>query len=260
MFTISFTQPSTAVPGIVGQSRDAGPVGVVFLHGWRRDRGDWSRVIGMLGDQLSVLTLDLPGFGDSLEPVVPIDTGGYAQAVANVIRDWRYQAQVQRVVIVGHSFGGRVAIELAGSIAPDLVDAVVLIGVPILRPRGHTASPIGYRIVRALAGLGVLSQDRLERARRRYGSEDYRNARGVMREIFVRVVAEEHLESFSTIACPIRMLWGSLDGACPVALAHQAAQANCAAVLEVLDGVHHLVPLEDPQSIADLITAIVDGS
>lgn len=193
-------------------------------------------------------------------PAIAIGSQGYAEAVAGVIREWRRQVNLGRIVVVGHSFGGRVAIELAGVVAPELVDEVVLVGVPIIKPTNQAKSPFAYRLVRALAGAGVVSQARLEKARQKYGSDDYRNADGIMREIFVKVVNEEHLESLKKIERPINMLWGSLDQACPVALARQAEAANPRATLQVLDGVHHLVPIEDPESIANLITARVDES
>jgi pimeloyl-ACP methyl ester carboxylesterase len=150
-----------------------------------------------------------------------------------------------------------VAIELAGRVAPELIDAILLIGVPILRPTSDARSPLGYRLIRALATAGVVSKARLERARERYGSDDYRHAAGTMRQIFVKVVNEEHLDSLALIDRPIYMLWGSLDQACPVELAQRAAARSPRASLEVLDGVHHLVPLEAPESIAERIGAIV---
>jgi pimeloyl-ACP methyl ester carboxylesterase len=235
-------------------------LGIIFLHGWRRDHRDWSRVIELLDEELSVLVLDLPGFGDSEEPLVAIDSVGYAEAVAQVIREWREQVGLSRVIVVGHSFGGRVAIQLASVVAPELVDELLLVGVPIIRPQSQAKSPLGYRLVRALAGIGLLSNERLESARQRYGSDDYRHAVGVMREIFVKVVNEDYQEHLLMIDRPIWMLWGALDLACPVDLARRAADSSTWATLEVLDGVHHLVPLEDPESIAHLIKRVCNPS
>lgn len=233
-------------------------LGVVFLHGWRRDHRDWSQVIELLDEEISVLALDLPGFGDSEAPLVAIDSIGYAEAIAQVIREWREQVGLSRVIVVGHSFGGRVAIQLASAIAPELVDDLVLVGVPIIRPQTKSKSPLFYRLIRALAGIGLLSDRRLENARQRYGSDDYRHAVGVMREIFVKVVNEDYLDLFVAIDRPIWMLWGELDMACPVELAYRAADSSSWASLRVLDGVHHLVPLEDPESIAHLIKGLCD--
>ena len=94
------------------------------------------------------------------------------------------------VILVGHSFGGRVATCIAAD-HPELVDSMVLVGVPLLRLRRSRPS-FAMRVAKRLNRLGLYSDDRLNRMREERGSADYRAATGTMRQILVRLVNEEY--------------------------------------------------------------------
>src|SRR5206468_4391460 len=88
---------------IFGERSGAGAPWVLALHGWRRTHRDFSAVL----DGVDAVALDLPGFGTSPPP--PEGWGGaeYAKAVLPVI-----ERMTAPVVVLGHSFGGRVAVHL----------------------------------------------------------------------------------------------------------------------------------------------------
>src|SRR5712692_8093250 len=108
----------------------------------------------------------------------------YSEAVAPVL-----EGESPPLVLVGHSFGGRVAVCLAAA-RPELVSGLVLSGVPLLRPPGvPLARPsLRFRLAKTLNRAGVVSDARMEARRRRSGPPDYRSAAGVMRDVFVTVV------------------------------------------------------------------------
>jgi pimeloyl-ACP methyl ester carboxylesterase len=77
--------------------------------------------------------------------------------------------------VVGHSFGGRVAIPLQAMV-PDRIERMVLTGVPLLDREGRRSRPAtAYRLVRRLHRMGVVGDERMEAMRNRYGSADYRS-------------------------------------------------------------------------------------
>jgi pimeloyl-ACP methyl ester carboxylesterase len=201
----------------------------------------------MLADRgVASVALDLPGFGSS---PVPHSAGGarhYAELIVPTLRE----IADAPLVLVGHSFGGRVAVVVASE-HPELVGELVLTGVPQLVRLGASArSPMAYRVIRWLARRHLLSDSRLQAARQKYGSTDYRNAQGVIRDVLVATVQETYESELSTLTMPIAFVWGEGDREVPVEIATRAAAlVQGPTTLEVVTGVGHLLPLEAPDAL-----------
>jgi pimeloyl-ACP methyl ester carboxylesterase len=231
---------------LFGVATGAGTPRVVALHGWRRTSSDFARTL----DGLDALAVDLPGFGSTPEPPDAWGSAEYAELVAEVIEP------SEPAVVIGHSFGGRIALHLASS-HPSLVRAMVLTGVPQLFPReGPAPKPVlGYRVARALRQRGLISQDRLEALiqRNKWGSEDFRASQGVMRGVFTKLMRETYEGQLRAIEQPVELVWGANDTAAPLASARRAEQTLKHGRLTVLDGVGHMVPLERPDALRTAI-------
>jgi pimeloyl-ACP methyl ester carboxylesterase len=139
---------------------------------------------------------------------------------------------------------------------PALVRALVLAGSPLLRS-SKGPSPLAYRAVRWGHARGVLSDDRLERARQKYGSSDYRRAEGVMRDVLVASVNESYEAELTALRTPVELLWGQEDTEVPVEVARRAATMISGERLTVLAGVGHLVPSEAPDALVDAVTRVL---
>ena len=176
---------------VFGTTAGTGPPRALLLHGWRRTREDFAQSAALLADQgIASLAIDLPGFGASPPPPIAIGARGYATMLAPLLG--QLAADAGPLLVVGHSFGGRVGTCLAAN-EPGVVAGGVLSGVPLLRglmPRARTSRR--YLAIRTLARLGLLPDAALERARLRYGSSDYRAATGVLRDVLVACVAETY--------------------------------------------------------------------
>lgn len=241
--------PLETIAGLFGER--FGPAApVLALHGWGRSRRDWAQALAQVGG----LALDLPGFGATPPPPASMGAAGYAEAVAPVLDHF-----TTPVVIVGHSFGGRVAVHLAAR-APERVRGLVLCGVPLVRLGGRRPrSALRYRLVRTARRARLVPERVLEDARHRYGSADYRAASGVMRQVLVRVVGESYEEELARIACPVRLVWGEADRVVPPAIAHRALALVADGSLELLTGTGHDVPAEAPQRLAAAIRTLLEA-
>ena len=115
---------------LFGQRYGTGVPSVLALHGWRRDHRDFD---GVLASGLDAVALDLPGFGSTPPPPTAWGSPEYADAVAAVLDEMQ-----AHVVVVGHSFGGRVAVHLAAD-HPEQIAGLVLSGAPLHRPTRRPA-------------------------------------------------------------------------------------------------------------------------
>ena len=217
---------------------------VVALHGWGRSHQDFASSL----EGLDAISVDLPGFGVS---PVPSEAGGasmYANLVAPIL-----DICDTPVILVGHSFGGRVAVHLAEQ-RPAAIGGIVLTGVPLLHRAHRRARPaLPYRFGRLLNGWGLLSDGFLEGLRDKYGSADYRAVSGVMRDILVTVVNESYEQQLRSISAPVDLVWGDGDDAAPPEIAARAEALLADARLTLLGGIDHFVPTTAPFALREAI-------
>ena len=226
-------------------------VPIVYLHGWGRSRRDFSAVAG----RRPGMSPDLFGFGSSVQPPEAMGSSGYATAVVDAVRNWTGS---KRMLLVGHSFGGRVALKITAA-APDSVCGLIIAGTPLFRSRTRARPPLRYRTIRRLNRLGLTSDARLESARDRHGSADYLAASGVMRDILVKVVNESYEHELAAIRCPTAFVWGRHDAAAPLEDARRAHEMVSGSILEERDCGHD-VHLEHPELFVELIDRLGDRS
>jgi pimeloyl-ACP methyl ester carboxylesterase len=235
---------------IFGSRTGSGAAWVLALHGWRRTHRDFDAVLGVGSDELDAIALDLPGFGATSPPPEPWGSAEYASAVAPVLAELVAGAG-RPAVVLGHSFGGRVALQL-GVGWPELVGALVLSGVPHLAGVGteirRTAAT--FRLGKALHRRGLIGEPTMDKLRDRYGSADYRASDGVMRAVLVRAVNERYEASLADLAGPVELVWGEADTVAPLAGAQRAAELlGRRGRLSVCPGVGHLTVLEAPEAL-----------
>lgn len=236
---------------LFGEASGEGPPQVLALHGWARRGSDFAASL----QGFSFIALDLPGFGATPAPAVATGAAGYARAIEPVLSEFP-----DRLVLVGHSFGGRVAVHLAAT-RPDRVKGLILTGVPLLRRQGSRKVTPMFRMARWAAKLGVIPASTMEGLRRRYGSADYRAAEGVMRQILVTAVNESYEDQLAQLALPVELLWGADDAEVPVAVAERAAALLTAAGSEVKlvvePGVGHLLPVAAPAQLHRAVAEMI---
>jgi pimeloyl-ACP methyl ester carboxylesterase len=228
------------------------PFEVLALPGWMRTVSDFDQVL----EGMSALAVDLPGFGGAQPPPqTPWSTREYAEALLPLLVSFPTPP-----LVCGHSFGGRVALQLA-STRSDLIQSLVLTGVPQLIAHPKQPPSMKHRLLRVSRKVGLVSDRRMEAWRRNHGSSDYRNAVGVMRDVLVKAVNENYEEQLCSLRVPTTFVWGELDTAAPLADARRALEMTPIGVgsLQVLEGVGHLTPTEAPHSIASAIRSRITG-
>ncbi len=229
------------------------PPKVLALHGWGRDGADFTQVL----DGVAALAPDLPGFGSSPPPPRVWGADDYALRLIPILEEINIP-----MVVVGHSFGGRVAVCLA-SRRPDLVTGLILSGAPLLGGGRRARPRLSYRLIRWGHRRGLVSDTRLEALRRRHGSRDYQAARGVMRDVLVKVVNESHETQLDALSLPVDLIWGADDQEVPVERAHTVRRrleeaGGCEVRLEIVPEAGHNLPLHRPEVFGEAIRRMLE--
>ncbi|MFZ0043946.1 MAG: alpha/beta hydrolase [Solirubrobacteraceae bacterium] len=136
------------------QEAGQGAPALVFVHGLACHRGFWTDQVDYFSRDHRVLAVDLRGHGDSDAPRQPYTM----QALADDV-EWMCTALgVERPLVVGHSLGGLVALELAAS-RPERVAGAVLVD-SILLPPGDRAGFVDGMVaqLRGAAGFQALRE------------------------------------------------------------------------------------------------------
>ncbi len=228
---------------VFGESYGTGVPGVLALHGWRRDHLDFKTTLTE-PEPAGAIAVDLPGFGGTPAPETSWGSAEYAQYLLPLL-----DQMDKAVIVIGHSFGGRVGVHLAAA-EPGRIAGLVLTGVPLFRATAPKRPPLGFRAARRLAKSGLISEKRLDAYRQKYGSADYRAANGVMRDVLVRVLAEDYAEALSNVRCPVELVWGDNDTAAPLPVAERIRDSLSGPVnLVVCPGAGHLTPMTVPKEL-----------
>ena len=82
---------------------------IVLLHGWGQNISMMEPIGKFYYDYFNILEIDLPGFGKSDEPSYVWSVFDYAKAINILIK----KLKIKEVIMIGHSFGGKIALAYA---------------------------------------------------------------------------------------------------------------------------------------------------
>ncbi len=220
---------------------------VVLLHGWGSSSQSLTPLCGALATTFRVLAVDLPGFGWSQPPPSTWGTQEYAGHILQLMQETR----IDRAALVGHSFGGRIAIALAVA-EPARVTRLALVASSGIRPpRGggyylRVATAKLVRRIFSLPGWGATGKRIIATVSGRVGSRDYRAA-GSMRPTLVKVVNEDLTPILPSIQALTLILWGDRDQEVPRSAMETMATKIPRSRLVVFAGAGHFPFLDAPE-------------
>lgn len=221
---------------------------VVLLHGW----GQNIEMMRPLGDSIKegyrVTILDFPGFGESGEPDIVWTLSDYVECLHTFLEE----VNVKEPILIGHSFGGRVAI-LYASIYK--VKQLVLFGAPCVRLRkGLTMKEKLLKSAKKLPGMSGLA----EKMKKHIGSVDYRNASPIMRDILVNTVNLDLSDAAKKIEVPTLLIWGENDTEAPLEEAKILEKLLIDGALIILPGTHYAY-LENLPRVCAILNEFLEG-
>ena len=251
----------------------SGPV-LVLLHGVAGRSETWLPVMQRLAADFTVLAPDLLGHGQTAKPLGDYSLGSYASGV----RDLLHVLEIDRGTLVGHSFGGGVAMQFAYQY-PEFCERLVLVDAGglgrevslLLRlatmPGAELVMPILFPEFLGRAGDAVLGAVGRLGLRNPHVAEIWSSFRSLTdapsRRSFIRtlraviepggqfVSALDRL--YLTAATPTLIVWGDHDAIIPMAHAYQAHDAVPESRVEIIEGVGHSPQVEAPDRFVAIL-------
>jgi len=227
------------------------------MHGWGCNHTTVASIeAAAIAAGCRVINVDFPGFGDSQEPPEPWGVEQYTRQIEQLVS----VESIERPTLIGHSFGGRVAI-LYGS--RNDVDKIVLVDAAGVKPRRtftYYRKVYTFKAMKHLSRL-ILGRRRaealIERRRAAAGSSDYSQASPMMRRILSKVVNEDLRHVMSRIQAPTLLVWGENDTATPLRDARTMERLIPGAALVSFPGCGHYSFLDNPRQFAAVLQSFL---
>ncbi len=252
----------------------SGPA-LLLLHGLGCDHTTWAPVMQSLARTHTVIAPDLLGHGQSDKPRADYSLGGYA----NGMRDLLTVLGIDTATVVGHSFGGGVAMQFgyqfperterlvlvaSGGLGPEVSPAIRAITTPGFHQAMAVLSAPGVRHV-ATAALRLLSRSGVRHVRDLgevadiYDSFKDPRTRAAIRHVTRAVVDWKGQivtmadRAYLTEAMPMLVVWGADDLVIPVAHASNASALAPTARIEIVPNAGHFPHKDHPERFAKIV-------
>jgi pimeloyl-ACP methyl ester carboxylesterase len=251
---------------------------IVLIHGMVNSSRHWQKVALALADRYTVIAPDLIGHGDSVSPRGDYSLGAHASR----IRDLLASLGVESASMIGHSYGGGVAMQYFWQF-PQRVDRLMLVSAgglgpevsPLLR---SAALPGASTLLAAVANRGIVNgltragsvlrargykkpgvvAEQISRAMRPLTGPGQREAfiqtlRSVIDVRGQRVSARDRLYLLQWAPTPTLIVWGGKDHTIPIEHGRATHEAVPGSTFEVLSEAAHFPHLEDPYGLAEVL-------
>ena len=223
----------------------------MLVHGWGGDLNSFEELRENLSDHgYTVYNLELKGFGQTVEPEIPWEIGDFS----NYIIDFCNSQQIHKPILVGHSFSGKIVLDIAANNLFEL-KKIILIGADGVYPN-FSLKKITFRF---LSDIKRLLPEGLQVAlAKKYYKYILKNVRyvktsDVMRKTLIncdKVTFEKRLDQ---IKIPTLIIWGANDKVTPLWMGELLHKGIVGSTLKVIEDIGHAIPLKNPAYIADLI-------
>lgn len=228
---------------------------VVLLHGWGAEANTFNRVVEFLSANYQVYAFDLPGFGLSEMPPTAWDASDYAKLLLGCFE----KLKIDRVNLIGHSYGGRISIVIAAN-EPHRVDKLILVNSAGIRPKrtfNYYLKINLAKIGRKIRNLGYLGNKLADVIVQSVGSKDYRDA-GQMKGTMVKSVNQDLRPLLPRIKTSTLLVWGENDEDTPVSDGKTMEKEIPDAALVVFKDAGHFSYLDQFQQFTQIVSRFLD--
>ena len=197
---------------VVGEGKD-----VILLHGWLANLETMRPIANMLKDNFKCYLVDIIGFGKSDKIDEPMNSDDYG----DFVKDFMKALNIKKPIIIGHSNGGRAAIDAIGRGIIEC-EKLVLIDSAGLKKRHSLMwylKVYTYKLGKLI--LNIMPQTKyIKESKEEYfknaGSTDYKASSPVLKQTMNNILNESQAGNCKKVNCPTLLIWGGKDTATPV--------------------------------------------
>lgn len=222
---------------------------IIMLHGWGQDSTTFNNIVTSLKGQYKIYLIDLPGFGKSDEPDHDYDLNDYAKILNQVISSYH----IKKPLVIGHSFGGRLAIKYEATYGG--LNKIILVNSAGIKPKRNCMyyfKVYYYKFIKRVFSLPLFNKYK-KSVLNKFGSNDYKNATIRMRKVLVKVVNEDLSHYMRKIKIPVLLFWGENDKVTPISNAYKMKELLKDSGLVVVKNSGHFSYLDDPYLLIEVI-------
>ena len=229
---------------------------LLILHGWMASIPAMAPIYQYFGSHnhhlqkpRRVVVLDFPGQGGTSEK---LHTAWGVPEYSEMVREFMEALELKKPDVIGHSFGGRVAIYLA-STYPQIFSKIILTDSAGLTKKMSFSKmmkvlsyKIGKKFLKIFSSKETYEQN-LNRLRKKYGSSDYAAlSSDIIRETFQKVIQLDLKENLKKIQSPCLLIWGENDEDTPLYMARTMEKEIKDSGLVILKNAGHFSYLDAP--------------
>lgn len=215
---------------------------LVIIPGWRQTSKEWKTLNDKISQVIETSIIDLPGFG--VEPLVDIewDINDYSNWVTTKIEN---NFKNQEICLLGHSFGGKVACEIAYK-QPVWLEKLILFASPLIyRPNAKA---------KILKSLSKVTPSVIKKRFQKFSSDDYRSVKGTeLENIFQKTIVYDQEEQLQSINVETTIIWGENDKYVPLEIGVEINSKIKNSTIEILPNCDHNIHLTNPNLLYSTI-------
>jgi len=196
-------------------------IDLIVLHGWGSNKNLMKSTFAPYMDSFRHIYIDLPGFGKSTCSLT-LKTSDYTRIVELLM----IHMNASKDIILGHSFGGKVALLLD----PKVLVLVASAGIYIEK---------SFKIKAKIALFKALKIFGFAKLRSLFADEDAKTLSEPMYKTFKNVVNEDFSYEFSDYSGKALLCWGKEDTATPLSSAEKIHALIKDSTLKVYEGDHY---------------------
>lgn len=196
-------------------------VDLIVLHGWGSNKELMKQSFGSKMDGFRHIYIDLPGFGKSTCSMA-LTTAD----VARIVELLMIHMNASKDIVMGHSFGGKVALLLEPKVLVLLSSAGIFV-------------PKAFKIKAKILLFKALKNLGFTKLREFFVADDAKKLSEHMYQTFKNVVDEDYSDEFAKFEGKALVCWGRKDTATPLSSGEKIAKLINNSDLEVYDGDHY---------------------